>query len=146
MECASQKKPTHEITNSMRSMAPPMMPPTSITPAYAKDSPVAPHPSRQTPNDTVPVEISPSTELKLNTKKNIVTDNMEPEGLPEKEKDGGIRNGKAAGGDGNGGVDYHDGGIGSDFAEKSGKGDLNGFNECPDLTPDILKNILDNEY
>ncbi|MCP9265239.1 hypothetical protein DINM_020489 [Dirofilaria immitis] len=172
----------------MRSIAPQTMQqtsPTPIMPVYARDSPVIPYQGRQAPIGTIPVQISPpNIELKSNTKQSPSKDNVEPEALPEKEKDGAITNGKTRGGDGGVGIGSGSngnrnsgggggigsgsngnrnsgggggGGCGGSIASgdgvsggnsvdgKEGKSD-GGFNECPDLTPDILKNILNDGY
>ncbi|KAM3727861.1 Thrombopoietin receptor [Dirofilaria immitis] len=121
MECTNQKKQTYEITNSMRSIAPQTMQqtsPTPIMPVYARDSPVIPYQGRQAPIGTIPVQISPpNIELKSNTKQSPSKDNVEPEALPEKEKDGAITNGKTRGGDGGVGI-----GSGSNGNRNSGGG------------------------
>lgn len=58
------------------------------------------------------------------------------------EKDVGVANEKGAKEGADGGRGEEVGGAGGEGAdEKGGKAD-GGLDECPDLTPDILKNIL----
>ncbi|CAG9536040.1 unnamed protein product [Cercopithifilaria johnstoni] len=108
MACATHKKHRCEITNSMRSIVPPMMQvqqqqqPMTV-PAYAKNSSAVPYQDVQ-PAATGTIPTSPSAELKVNAKKSTSKGSIEPEGSREKEKDGGITNGKGGkGGEGGGG-------------------------------------------
>lgn len=75
VECATQKKQTYEITNSMRSVAPPMMQgqqPTPIVPAYVKNAPAVAshqHGAQAAPIvTTAPTELSAPQELNVNAK------------------------------------------------------------------------------
>ncbi|VDN93158.1 unnamed protein product [Brugia pahangi] len=164
MECASQKKQMYKITNSMRSSALPVLqesprpqpqslqPPPQpeapqlppVAPIYAKHSLATSNQETQTPIATIPIECSPSAELRADNKKSISKESVEPEKSPEKEKDAGTTNGKGGGGrrgggGGGGGREGANSTVGID--EKGGRKD-DGFDECPDLTPDILKNII----
>uniref|UniRef100_A0A0R3RND5 Uncharacterized protein n=1 Tax=Elaeophora elaphi TaxID=1147741 RepID=A0A0R3RND5_9BILA len=125
MECATQKKPTYEITNSMRSIAPPMMQaqPSPIAPSYARNSPVVPYQEAPPPAGTIsPVEASPSAESKVNSKKSASKKSIELEGSREKEKDGGIMCGKGGGGEGGGGGEEEGGGGGGGEGGSAGLG------------------------
>ncbi|VDK79143.1 unnamed protein product [Litomosoides sigmodontis] len=145
----------------MRSVAPPMTQgqqaaPIVPPPAYAKNSPTA---ALLRPNAqasivaTSPTELSAPQELNADTKKSTSKEKekegREPEELPA--KDVGVANekggkegadGEGAGGEGGEGGGGRGGEGGSECVdEKGGKTD-DGLDECPDLTPDVLKNIL----
>nr|CDP90596.1 Bm7957 [Brugia malayi] len=111
----------------------PQLPP--VAPIYAKHSLATSNQETQTPIATIPIECSPSAELRADNKKSISKESIEPEQSPEKEKDAGTTNGKGGGEGREGGNST----VGID--EKGGRKD-DGFDECPDLTPDILKNII----
>lgn len=68
MECATQKKQTYEITNSMRSIATPLVQAQQSPPIYANRNPPAMVPNVQPSTGIIPVEGTPNAELKANAK------------------------------------------------------------------------------